>query len=102
MVLNPNDVTAIRLVKSTTGEYLWADPDSPVGTSAVWNLPLVSSPSMPKGQFLVGAFMQSTILFDREVLTVEISYENEDDFIHNLAYFRAELRCAPAAQHAKR
>ena len=40
--------------------------------------------------------MQSTILFDREVLTVEISYENEDDFIHNLACFRAELRCAAA------
>jgi hypothetical protein len=96
VVMNPSDVTAMRLVKSTTGEYLWADPDSAVGTSAVWNLPLVSSPSMPKGQFLVGAFMQSTILFDREVLTVEISYENEDDFIHNLACFRAELRCAAA------
>ena len=97
VVLNPTDVTAMRLVKSTMGEYLWADPDSPVGTSAVWNLPLVASPSMPKAQFLVGAFTQATLLFDRQVLTVEISYENEDDFIHNLACFRAELRCAAAA-----
>ena len=74
-----------------------ADPDSSVGTSAVWNLPLILSPACPKGTFLVGAFMQATILFDREVLTVEISYENEDDFIHNLACFRGELRCCAAA-----
>ena len=96
VVMNPSDVTSMRLVKSTTGEYLWADPDSPVGTSAVWNLPLILSPACPKGTFLVGAFMQSTLLFDRQILTVEISYENEDDFIHNLACFRAELRCAAA------
>jgi hypothetical protein len=96
VTMNPSDVTAMRLVKDTTGRFLWASPDSAIGTSAVWNLPLVSSPACPQGTFLVGAFMQSTILFDRQILTVEISYENEDDFIHNLACFRAELRCAAA------
>jgi len=33
-------------------------------------------------------------LFDRTVLMLEVSYENEDDFINNLACFRAELRFA--------
>ena len=44
-----------------------------------------SSPGCPESTFLVGAFTQATLLFDRAVLTMEISYENEDDFIHNLA-----------------
>jgi ABC-type phosphate/phosphonate transport system substrate-binding protein len=44
----------------------------------------------------VGAFGQACVLFSREVLRVDISYENEDDFIRNLACLRAELRSALA------
>jgi hypothetical protein len=43
-----------------------------------------------------GAFQQSTVLFDPQLLTLEISYENEDDFVRNLACFQAELRFALA------
>jgi HK97 family phage major capsid protein len=93
IVMNSADITTTRITKTTQGQYIWASPDSDVGTSAMWNLPLIAAPSMPAGQFLVGAFGQSTILFDRQILMVEISYENEDDFIHNLACFRGELRC---------
>jgi HK97 family phage major capsid protein len=59
-----------------------------------WNIPVVESPSIAAKTFLVGAFVESTILFDRQLLKLEISYENEDDFIHNLACFRAEIRFA--------
>jgi hypothetical protein len=47
---------------------------------------------MPVGQFIVGAFQQSTILFSREVLTVEIAFQNEADFVQNLVCLRGELR----------
>jgi len=62
--------------------------------ASVWSTPLVISPSMPPGSFLVGAFGQSCVLFTRQLLIVEIAYENEDDFIRNLACFRAEERIA--------
>jgi HK97 family phage major capsid protein len=84
----------MRLLKDSQGRYLWGNPDGAVGTSAMWTLPVVESPSMPLGQFLVAAFSESTILFDRQLLIVEISYENEDDFVHNLGCFRAEMRFA--------
>jgi hypothetical protein len=62
----------------------------------MWGVPTVISPSMPKGQFLVGAFAQSTLLFLRQMLSVEISFENEDDFIKNLCTIRAEERAGLA------
>jgi hypothetical protein len=36
--------------------------------------------------------MQSTALFDRQTVAVEIAFQNEDDFVRNLACLRGELR----------
>lgn len=96
VVMNGVDVNKTRLLKTTQNEYLWSAPDSDIGVAAMWNTPLVISPAMPAGQFLVGAFGQGALLFDRDVLHVDISYENEDDFVKNLACLRAELRAALA------
>jgi hypothetical protein len=96
VVLSGVDANKMRLLKNSYGEYLWSSPDSAIGTTAVWSVPVVISPSMAAGTFLVGAFGQSTILFDRATLRVDISYENEDDFIKNLCTIRAELRSALA------
>jgi HK97 family phage major capsid protein len=62
----------------------------------MWGVPVVISPSMTTGQFLVGAFSQATILFDRDVLRVDLSFENEDDFVRNMCTIRAEARMALA------
>jgi hypothetical protein len=96
VVLAGVDVNKARLVKSTTGEYIWASPDSSIGTAAMWSVPVVISPSMAPGQFLVGAFGQSTLLFDRDILRIDLSFENEDDFVRNMCTIRAEARMALA------
>jgi hypothetical protein len=49
---------------------------------------------MPVGQYLVGSFQLSTILFMREALVLQIAFQNEDDFVRNLMAFRCEERCA--------
>lgn len=100
VILNADDYTAMRLLKTTIGSYIFmgeggkgADDESIwEGTPLVWQVPMVVSPSMAPGSFLVGAFQQSTILFARETLTVEIAFQNEDDFVRNLVTMRAELR----------
>jgi len=43
-----------------------------------------------------GVPAESTLLFHRQLLTVEIAYENEDDFVKNLSTIRAEERIASA------
>ena len=50
------------------------------------------SPKMPAGQFAVGGFGQGCIYFERQIVTVEISYEDEINFQLNLATLRAESR----------
>jgi HK97 family phage major capsid protein len=96
IVMSAVDVNKARLLKDSQNRYLWASPDSSTGTSAIWSIPLVISPAMAAGSALIGAFSEAAILFDRQLLTVEISFENEDDFIKNLCCFRCELRCGLA------
>ena len=61
-----------------------------------WQTPTVLSPAMPSGKFLCGDFQRGTVLFEREMMNVQIAFQNEDDFVRNLATMRAELRSALA------
>ena len=100
VILNAVDYTLMRLLKTTIGSYIFmgegsTGPDDETiweKTPLVWQVPMVVSPSMAQGSFLVGAFQQSTILFSREVLTIGIAFQNEDDFVRNLVTLRGELR----------
>jgi HK97 family phage major capsid protein len=96
IVLNGVDIAQMRLLKNTFGGYLWASPDSEIGTSSMWSIPVVRSANMPAGSYLVGSFQLSTLLFMRQVLVLQIAFQNEDDFVRNLMCFRAEERAALA------
>jgi len=47
---------------------------------------------MSAGSFAVGGFGGSCLYFDRQAAIVEISFENQDDFIHRLVCLRCECR----------
>jgi HK97 family phage major capsid protein len=96
IILNGIDISKMRQLKTTFGSYLWADPDSAIGTDSMWGIPVVRSTNIPVGTYLVGSFQLSTILFTREALVLEIAFQNEDDFVRNLMCFRAEERIALA------
>jgi HK97 family phage major capsid protein len=96
IVLNPLDWAAAQIMKNTQGVYLLGGPPTSYAASTLWGLPVVTTMSMTQGNILVGAFPPNCNLFDREAANVEISYENEDDFVRNLATIRAEERIALA------
>jgi len=62
----------------------------------MWSIPVVRSANMPQGTYLVGSFQLSTLLFMRQVLVLQVAFQNEDDFVKNLMAFRAEERAALA------
>jgi HK97 family phage major capsid protein len=95
-IMNGGDANKMRLLKDSQGRYLWASPDSGVGARTVWSVPLIISPAIAPGTWLVGAFAQSCILFVRQAMTIEFSFEDQDNFIRNLCTLRAEERCALA------
>jgi HK97 family phage major capsid protein len=74
IILNPIDSASIELLKNANGNYLY------LNDGRIWRLPVVESPSMPQGEFLVGAFRQAAQIFDRQEATVEVSTEDSDNF----------------------
>ena len=93
IVMNPIDVEKMRLLKDTTGSYIFANPASG-DTPSPWGLQVVESTSIAAGQFLIGAFNLAAQIFDRQDATIDISTEDRDNFIKNMATVRAEERLA--------
>ena len=94
IVLNTMDWWAIRLTKDSYGRYILGDPQASVRPS-IWNLDVVSTTSLPQGQFLVGTgAAPGAEIRDRMEMQVEISTEHADFFQKNLVAIRAEKRAA--------
>ena len=105
IVLNPEDWNTIRLTKATTGEYLggsffgyssgqnvneatsFLDPGL-----TLWGKRVVSTPAIPAGYILVGAFSDGGMVLRREGLRVNVTNTNGTDFEQNLWTARAESR----------
>jgi len=95
MIMNPIDWTDIELLKDTLGRYIVGDPQSTTRPS-LWGLPVVATPSMPAGNFQVGAYAQAAQIWDREDATIRTSDSHENFFIKNMVAILAEERLALA------
>ncbi len=91
IILNPSDWARIELLKDSTGQYLFANPQSLAGPT-LWGLPIVKTTAMRETKFMVGAFVPAAQVFDRQGTLVEISTEDGDNFKKNLVTIRAEQR----------
>jgi HK97 family phage major capsid protein len=93
VVMSPDDWAEIELLKDTQGSYLF----SSVTTGAVptlWGMPVITSDSMDKGDFLIGAFSLGAMIWDRMGMTVMASTEDGDNFSENMVTILFEKRLA--------
>jgi HK97 family phage major capsid protein len=95
IVLHPTDWFTIETTKDTAGAYIIGNPQDNTD-KRMWGLPVVETPAMTSGKFLVGAFKYGAQIFDREDARVEISTEDSDNFRKNLVTVLAEERLALA------
>lgn len=100
VVVHPNNWTPIRLMKTTTGEYVWGAP-SEMGPERIWGKTTVVTTGITANTGLVGAFKLSAQIFYRMGLRMEATNSNEDDFKRNLIAIRVELRAALAVYRPK-
>jgi HK97 family phage major capsid protein len=84
VVVSSADWTGAAIVKDTTGQYITV----PAGFFP----PVVVSPALAAGEWLIGDFTRGSTLYERENATVQVAANNEDDFIKNLYTALAELR----------
>lgn len=95
IVMHPSDWARIELLKDTTGRYIIGNPQGTISPT-LWGLPVVATQAITVDKFLVGAFKMGAQVFDRWQARVEVSTENEDDFVKNMVTILAEERLALA------
>lgn len=94
VVFHPFDWEQIELTKNTQGSYLVIQNVAVGAQKQVWATSVVTTPAMPQGQFLAGAFGLGAKLYDREQANIAISTETRDVFDRNAIAIRAEERVA--------
>jgi HK97 family phage major capsid protein len=100
IVLSPTDWHYLELTKDSQGRYMIASPTSRT-PPMLWGLPVVEADALASGDFLVGAFNVAATILDREDAAVEVSTEDQDNFVRNLVTIRAEERLALAVTRPK-
>ncbi|MCK8779078.1 phage major capsid protein [Rhizobium sp. NTR19] len=95
IVMNPIDMAAIEMAKDTAGGYLIGDPQGTI-QKRLWGLPVIETQAIGVDKALVGAFNLAAQIFDRQDATVEVSTEDQDNFVKNKVTIRAEERLALA------
>ena len=95
VVMNPQDWYEIDVLKvgASDDRYVVGNPRS-FSTPTLWGIPVVITNSMTAGTVLVGAFAMSSEIKDREMASVEASYEDSTNFQKNMVTIRAEERLA--------
>lgn len=101
MVIHPTDATLIKLTKDDNGNYIHPWIFMPTGQIVLDGIPVIVTTAMTSGQFLVGDFRRGAQVFDRKDMSLEISYENEDNFIKGMVTIRIQERLALAVYRAK-
>lgn len=96
VITNTSSWYAISRLKSAQGEYLVADPLSGLPSLRIWNKPVVASPAVPAGKFLVCDLPSAYAFFNRAEATVSVYNQNEDDALKGLVTMLAEARGALA------
>lgn len=91
-ILHPNNWQKIRLVKTSTGEYIYGAPWE-AGRGTLWGLPVLPTTAITSGTGLVGGFAPWCQYFTKKDLTISVGFIN-DQFIKGQLCIRAELRGA--------
>lgn len=97
IILNPSDFHKLYLLKDSTNEYLRGNSVvTSEGFTRINGIPVYLNNKMAAGSFVVGDFSQGSQVFQRENLTVDFGYENNDNFDKYLVSVRGIIRMAHA------
>ena len=91
IVMNPSDVAAMELTKTSVGEYTYPMfvPQAD-GITRVKGVPVVVNPGVPTGDYYIGDFTKAQLRM-REDMNIQVGYIN-DDFTRNMMTVLCEAR----------
>ena len=89
----PDRLAGIRLLKDSTGQYIWGSPTE-AGPERIWGLPVAQSDVIAQGHGLAGDFATHTELAMRRGIDVQVSNSHGTFFVEGKQAIRADVRCA--------
>ncbi len=94
IVMHPADWADLQILKSSgDGEYLLGKPGAATQPS-LWGIPVIANTAITEGTFLVGAWAMGAQIWDRQQASVQISMEDGNNFVKNMATILCEERLA--------
>ena len=93
VVMHPTDWQGIRLLKDSTGQYIWGSPTE-AGPERIWGLPVAQSDVIAQGTALAGDLITHTELVVRRGVDVQVSNSHGTYFVEGKQAVRADLRTA--------
>ena len=93
VILHPNDWQAIRLLRTSDGQYIWGSP-AEAGPARIWGIPVTLTDAITENTGLVGDFPMHSELAMRQGVDVQITNTHSTDFINGRQMIRAGLRVA--------
>lgn len=98
-VLHPYDWEDIELQKgSGDGQYMLFTNIAVGAAAQAWRLPIVETPAIDEGTFLVGAFGIGAQIYDRQQANIRVAEQHADFFVRNAVAILAEERLAMAVK----
>jgi HK97 family phage major capsid protein len=91
IVFNPTDWMNIKLLRDTTGQYIWGHP-SEQGPERIWAMPIVKTPAMTLGTALTGDFGLYSHISRKMGLQFDTSDQHSTFFVENKVMLRLEER----------
>lgn len=101
ILIHPTDATQIKLTKDDNGNYIHPWIFMPNGQIVLDGIPVYVSTAITAGQFLVGDGKRGAQVFDRRQMAIEISYDNEDNFVKGMVTVRISERLTLCVYRAK-
>ncbi len=92
VLMSPADFTALRLLKTSEGSYIYDHPSNSSVTPSVWGVPVVEASLIGQGTAFVGDLLNYAALMMRRDITMEMSKSHDDNFIKNILAIKATLR----------
>ncbi len=97
-ILNPNDWVGLCLLKDKKGNYILGGPQS-LATKSLWGVPVMTSPLVASGKYILGNFTLGATIYDREALNFRISDQDGENFKSMLFTLRVNRRLGFAVEN---
>lgn len=97
-ILNPNDWVGLCLLKDKKGNYILGGPQS-LATKTLWGVPVLTSPLVASGKYILGNFTLGATIYDREALNFRISDQDGENFKSMLYTLRVNRRLGFAVEN---